>query len=194
MAEFEAKIVKLCSGWETQVPKEVEAFYLDGRKYDVKETGETLEVIAGHLKDVATTRTAYRAAVAFRDRNLAEWHALVAAVGTQLLQRMGHTSAALRQLGVTPPKERAQPTVEDQAIAVELRRRTRKARGTLGKKQRLAIKAEPQPTLRILGPDGQPLGPASEDPATSASAPPRKKAPRQKAPRKLAARSSRRGK
>lgn len=60
MAEFEAKIVKLCSGWETQVPKEVEAFYLDGRKYDVKETGETLEVIAGYLKDVATTRTAYR--------------------------------------------------------------------------------------------------------------------------------------
>ena len=121
MAEFEAKIELLSSGWDTKVPPDVEALYVDGRKYDRQELGEALRMIAGHLKNVHTTRSAYRASVAFRDQRLAEWHAMVAAVCAQLLQRMGHASAALRNLGVTPPKERAQPSVEDQAIAAEQR-------------------------------------------------------------------------
>ena len=105
---------------------------------------------------------------------------------------MGHASTALRNLGVTPPKERAQPSVEDQAIAAEQRRQTRKARGTMSKKQRLKITAQPGPTLRVLGPDGQPLGPAT--PASTAlakAAPPM--ARMKKARPKKAGRSRRRG-
>ena len=117
--------------------------------------GESL-VLGNRTWDAAELAAAFRAHVgALNDaeRALAEWHGQVAAnrarhavdIGPALValrafinSQFGATNGMLSEFGFVA-RQRTTPSTETVRAAVEKRRATRKARNTMGKKQRLAI-------------------------------------------------------
>ena len=93
------------------------------------------------MADVSQKEIAWRLAVE-RERGLeAEIKALHPRVQSLLRSTYGDRSGELRQFGLKPGKK-AQVAVAVKASAVEKRRETRKARRTMGKKQRKQIKGK----------------------------------------------------
>lgn len=74
----------------------------------------------------------------------------------------GETSPKLADFGFTPPK-RATQTAEQKAEAAKKRAATRKARNTMGKKQRLKVTGDPTPPAT-------PPAPATPPPAAASAA------------------------
>jgi hypothetical protein len=90
-------------------------------------------------KEVTATRAAYGAAVATRDASELKRQVTDEALKGWVLNRFGETSTEAKEFGYAPRK-RATVTAEKRANAVKLNLATREARGTVGKKQKLAIK------------------------------------------------------
>lgn len=87
---------------------------------------------------------------------------LVTGLGMWLRASLGLGNPLLAKLGIKPGGRKA-PTALSKAKSVAQGHATRKARHTMGKKQRLSIVA-PSPTVQILGSDGVPvqsLGPVT---------------------------------
>ena len=119
---------------------------------------------------VLTARQAYTTAVAARQAALPAMHAFFASFESALKQALGPSNLAqLAAFGITPPKARKQASPETKAIAKVKSAQTREARGTMGKKQKLAISGTPEMTVQILGPDGQPVEASSPSTTTAAS-------------------------
>jgi hypothetical protein len=64
----------------------------------------------------------------------------------------GAESETLRQFGFTPSKPKAKLTSQQQVIAKAKAAATRKERGTLGKKQKLAVKSPTPPSVTVTPP------------------------------------------
>jgi hypothetical protein len=84
-------------------------------------------------------------------RAVATYHAMVgdtasavSGLRAQLITQLGNTGPGLGDYGIAPRKMRQPSTVEERKAAVEKRRATRKARHTMGPKQRLEITALPE--------------------------------------------------
>jgi len=83
----------------------------------------------------------------------------------------GNQPDALADFGLAPPKARAPMTAEQKAVAAAKRKATRVARGTLGKKQKKAVKGAVTATLVVTpqaGPQPTVTAPA---PAAGAATP-----------------------
>jgi X-X-X-Leu-X-X-Gly heptad repeat protein len=80
-----------------------------------------------------------------------------------------HLTTAASGFTSTSPKAPKQASPETKAIAKVKSAQTREARGTMGKKQKLAISGTPEMTVQILGPDGQPVEASSPSTTTAAS-------------------------
>jgi hypothetical protein len=123
------------------------------------------------LTPVDQTKHAYLAALATRNASLAEIHSFVAGLSLVLKQTLGPANhGELGSFGILPPTPRKAPSAETKALATVKAAETRKARGTKGKRQRLAIPPVTNVTLRILGPDGQPVdggAPSTSSPAST---------------------------
>ena len=85
-------------------------------------------------------KLAYAAAVAARKAALADIHAFYQSLVAVLKQTLGPTNQGLLPgFGIAPPKARTEASPEVKALAKVKAAATRKARGTLGKKERLEI-------------------------------------------------------
>ncbi len=74
-----------------------------------------------------------------------------------------HCGVEPRDCGVEPRHR----DVEAKAIAKVKAAATRKARGTIGKAQKLKIKVTPDLSVQILGPDGQPVSSGTAESSTA---------------------------
>ena len=110
-------------------------------------------------KEVAVTKAAYGSAVAKRTASELKRQVADEALKGWVLNRFGETSTEAKEFGYAPRK-RAAVTAEKRANAVKLNEATRQARGTVGKKQKLAIKgtlpaappaAAPPPVTAAVG-------------------------------------------
>lgn len=93
----------------------------------------------------------------------------LAGVEAAAVAQFGRASETLTQYGFKPLKPRRQLTVEEKIQRVAKAKLTRQKRGTLGKKQRAAIKAEGTPAVSVT-PDGEMH--VSSDDGSSATPPP----------------------
>lgn len=91
------------------------------------------------LAAVQTQRIQWLVAVREERRLEAETKTLLVRVKPFLMSVYGEGSATLLEFGLKPLKK-PKISVETKRIAVEKRRETRKLRGTMGKKQRRALK------------------------------------------------------
>jgi hypothetical protein len=109
------------------------------------------------IKSVADQRTSYKTVIVPLLHALRNYVALL----------YGTNSQTYLDFGFAPPTK-AKPSTETRSAALEQSRATRKARGTLGKKQRLGIKGVVQPVTSAPT-ESSPSTP-SATPATVASA------------------------
>ena len=110
---------------------------------------------------VAQKLAAYKGAISERDAAEKRHLAADEAMKSWVLQLFGDGSTEATEFGYAARK-RPEMSAEDRANAVELRRATREARGTTGKKQKLKIRGAVPPLA---------AGEPSSSPATSTPAP-----------------------
>jgi hypothetical protein len=131
--------------------------YVTGRKVTIPLAGKLLkpaEVTAIFQESldtqaaVAAKLAAYKGALS--DRDAAEKRRLAAdeAMKNWVLQLFGHGSTEATEFGYAA-RRKPEMSAEDRAKAVELRRATRDARGTMGKKEKLKIRGVVPPVAPV---------------------------------------------
>jgi hypothetical protein len=114
---------------------------------------------ANWIKAVADEKSTYRTVTL----------PLIKALRAYLVATFGETSQVYIDFGFPQPRLRAKPSIETSSAALQQRLATRKARNTMGKKQRLAIKGVVQPvTAQAAAPSPSPVAPST--PATTPTA------------------------
>ena len=117
---------------------------------------------------VLQAKQSYAAAVAARTAIELTARAFVAALVTELKQVVGpNNPTLLSSLGIAPAKARKTPSPSTKLVAQAKALQTRKARGTMGKKARQAISANPT-QVQVIG--VAPVAPAAA-PAAPVAAP-----------------------
>jgi hypothetical protein len=88
---------------------------------------------------------------------VATYHAMIgdtasdlSSLRVQLIAQLGKTAPALGDYGIAPRKTPQPLTVEERKKAIEKRRATRKARHTMGPKQRLEVTAPPEVSASLF--------------------------------------------
>jgi hypothetical protein len=133
-----SRVQKLIGGLETY--SGTKELVLNGEPVKCSVFVQQLQAKLDLLNAVVTAREAYRLAVAAAKPVTPSIDAAVVQVKAYAATTFGVGSEAYVAMGYTAPK-RTPPTIETMAHAVVQSRATREARGTLGRKQKLAIQA-----------------------------------------------------
>jgi hypothetical protein len=157
-SKFLTEIQDMVNGLTNSVPSTLKSMSVGGDTMTIAEVLAQFQGILQVLNTVSQTKLAYTAAVAARKAGLVADRGFYANVVANLKQIFGSgNQAQLAAFGIQPAKPRSKPSTTTRAIATAKAKATRVARGTMGKKQKAAITTTPQPTVQVLGADGQPL-------------------------------------
>jgi hypothetical protein len=141
--------------------KKVKGAALVALYQSVLDAGEAVTSAKGNYKLALTARQQAEAQRKIADESLRQW----------VLITFGAESQEAHDFGFVP-KPRAVPSADEKATAAALGKATRRARGTLGKRQKSKIKgtlATPAATPAVLAP--APVAPATAAPVVTASSP-----------------------
>src|SRR5262249_12798298 len=130
----------------TQNAAAVGTILIDGKQYTA---AMIIPVLLGRVaaaKKAEVAHTAWRAAVKANQDERASTHAFVLQVRQALLVAFASQVEMLGKFGLTPRKKRA-VAPQKSVVAAAKAKATREARGTAGKKQKLAIKGTPPATV-----------------------------------------------
>jgi hypothetical protein len=120
------------------------------------------------IKLAITTKAAFAAAVAAAHAEIAHTAALVSGARQALKIAFSGQIETLGDFGLKPPKARTPLTTEQKAAAKAKAEATRKARGTMGAKQKKAITGATAPAATPAAP--APAAPEAPPPPTPAPA------------------------
>jgi hypothetical protein len=134
-----ARDLKMAEGITKHFNKKA-SFTLSGETYTSDELLSLLQARTDTAHAVQAARTAWLNATAALQEQLAKTDPVFTSFRLQLLTTYSPTANELSDFGIAPPKARAPLTAEQQFNAVRQQHATRKARHTLGKKQRLEVK------------------------------------------------------
>jgi hypothetical protein len=138
MQKLEWDFQQLLNGTQTELPATV-SVYVDGQLLTQPQLIAKLQAYLQVYEQLAAAKAAYGQALQALQGIADEGHAFKVAYGQALHHVLGKASPSLGSFGVSVI-ERKTPTVETQLLAHAKRLATRKARGTLGKRQKLRIK------------------------------------------------------
>ncbi|MBS2032286.1 MAG: hypothetical protein JST54_30580 [Deltaproteobacteria bacterium] len=144
----EQMLVKLASGMEGSFPSG-STLNVKGQAYKGPAFAAKLKTMLAAYQKVATARVAYNDAVATRDKAEPDAAELARATVTALINFFDGDRVKLAAFGITPPAPRTSGTLEKKLAAKAKRAATRKARGTMGKKQKAEIKATGDFTVSV---------------------------------------------
>ena len=171
-SKFQIEMQNMVNGLSNSVPSTLRAMLVGGTSMTMAQVLAKCQAILDMLTAVTAAKTTYQHAIATRKGELVADRAFYANVVANLKQVFGLTDqTTLSAFGILPPKTRAKPSTTTRAIAAAKAAATRKARGTMGKKQKAAITTSAQPTVQVLGSNGQPLGSTATAPAAQPVAP-----------------------
>ncbi len=154
---FERRVRALVDGFVQEFPPSEQEVYFGGRKTTAAGVVAMLKQVQEVLEAVHRTDRAFRQAVADRRKAMKSHRATYEDAVFFLKHHLGRENPRLASFGVALPKPRRRLSTEAKAIARAKAAATRKARGTMGKKQRMALGRASGPTLQVFGADGQPL-------------------------------------
>lgn len=160
---FERKVRTLSEGFCQEFPPSDEPVIFGGRTMTVAQVVTALKQLVEMLDAVHRNQRAFQQAVADRRRAAKSHRATYEDAVFLLKHRLGRENPRLAAFGVVLPKARRRLSNEAKAIAQIKAAATRKARGTMSRKQRLALGKPPEPTLQVFTGDGQPLVPVTAD-------------------------------
>ncbi len=159
---LELKFRAMLAGLRREFPPSTESVRFGGRSMSSGEMVALIQSTLDTFEAVHQAEGAFRQAVVNRRRAMKGSRSIYEDAVFFLKHQLGKNSPRLAQFGVALPKDRRPPTAEAAAISRAKAAATRKARGTLGKRQRLALGRPPEPVLQVLGADRQPLRVAGE--------------------------------
>jgi len=154
---LERKVRAMYEGFRREFPPTCERVLFGGREMTLAEVVAALEAMEATFEAVHRAQRGYRQAVGARRRAMKGHRSTYEDAVCFLKHHLGKASPRLVGFGVALPKLRRPLTAEASAIARAKAEATRKARGVLGRRQRLALGRPPEPTLQVFGLDGQPL-------------------------------------
>jgi hypothetical protein len=144
------------------------SFTLGNTAYTTASLVELFQSLADTIAATDAAHAATKEAVATLRGSRAKVSPVMLAYKRWLLTTFGTATQTLADFGVQPPKARTPMTSEKSAAAAAKRASTRKARGTVGKKKKLAVKGDvtgvivtPVTTVVASTPSATPAEPAS---------------------------------
>ncbi|HEX8796565.1 MAG TPA: hypothetical protein VF765_36695 [Polyangiaceae bacterium] len=144
---------------------------VDGSAYTPAQAEAQLQAFANLRNDVDTARAALKAKLVDETAKAPGLRAFLVAYIQFVMAAFGSSPDVLADFGLQPKKARAPLTTEQKAAAAAKRAATRKARGTTGKRKKLAV------TGNVTGVQITPITtaaastPAQTAPSTSAESP-----------------------
>jgi len=129
---------------------------LEGQSVKVSDILSALDATLGSLAQVTEARAALQQALDARTQKTAATARLLGQLKAYLRATCGKASPQLGSFGFTL-KPRTPLTSEQRALRAAKARLTRKARGTLGPKQKLEITADGRPGLLLVDASGTPI-------------------------------------
>ena len=167
---LEQKSRALLEGLRDDFTPQAEPVRFGGKSMTFQEMVAAIEEVVGSFQAVRDAESAFRRAIANRRRAMKGHRSTYEDAVCFLKHHLGKDSAQLAKFGIARPRERTPLSAEANAISRAKAAATRKARGTLGRRQRLLLGRPPEPTLQVFGADGQPLGASSSTAIDSAPA------------------------
>jgi hypothetical protein len=143
--------------------------YIDGTPTPPAEAATKLDSLAQLRFDVDHAKAEYEAALDKANAHEAETTAYVAGVRAFVRSAVGNDPAVLIDFGIPPLKPKTPQTVDAKAAAIAKRESTRKARGTMGSRQRAEIHGDV--TGVEITPVESPATPATATKAAASTAP-----------------------
>jgi hypothetical protein len=144
----------------------VDPVVVDGTQYARVDLLARIQAGLDAIAVVRTARTGLIQAVTSQKAAVAQAKTVRAGMKRYLQTKYGPTSPKLQEFGFTPARA-AKPTVKTKAEAKVKAAATRQARGTKGKKQKLAIKAAPPGVSTTPTGAVPPTGLVTTEPATA---------------------------
>jgi hypothetical protein len=132
---------------------------LNGTSYKAKDLQKVLQAHLDAISAADALKAKWQTAVAAANAKAAAVAGLLPALRAHLISAYGGSSQTVADFGFTPKKKST--TVEAQALGVARRQATRKARGTMGKKQK----------EKIVGVVAPATAPAADAPKPAAGTP-----------------------
>jgi hypothetical protein len=152
---FEKRAQQMRAGVEKYLPTD-ETLVVCGKRWTQAELVQALKSAEQLYIDVRDARAALRQKLLDRQAKVRPHAELVANLADALRGYHGRTSAKLAEHGIRTGA-RPQRSTQATLLAATRAKLTRKARHTMGPKQKQAIKASGNPSLVIFAPDGRPL-------------------------------------
>jgi len=147
---LELQLDKAVEGIDAAWPAGVDKLPLRGQWYTKEDFKAEVTATRKPWKDVRVAKAVVRQFTQDKPANEAKAKQLLADLKATMTTQFGGESETLSQFGFKPKAKRRALTSEQQTLANAKRLLTRKARGTLGKRQREAIKYDgPPPHVRI---------------------------------------------
>jgi hypothetical protein len=152
---FEKRAQQMRAGLQKHLPTS-ETLVINGKRWTQGQLVAELQSAEQLYVDVRDARAALRQKLLDRQAKVRPHVELVADLANALRGYHGRASPKLAEHGI---RAGARPKRSGQSLtlAAAKAKLTRKARHTLGPKQKLAIKAPGSPSLVIYAPDGRPL-------------------------------------
>ncbi|MHB8419333.1 MAG: hypothetical protein ACYDCL_14745 [Myxococcales bacterium] len=106
---------------------------------------------------VTSARTALKTALAAWTAALPDLRTFIRQYTTALKAQFGDGNPILSEFGINPRKPPKARTSAEKVVSAAIGKQTRKAKGTLGKKQKEAVTAQGKPGLVMVSPTGVPI-------------------------------------
>ena len=162
----------LIDGTKKHFPNASDPLEFGGAKYTVAQ-------VLAMLQSIVDLRDAVDASKATTKAKLADEHsqspplvAVMSGYTSFVRSRFGNSPEALNDFGLAPPKPRAPKTTEEKAVAAAKRDATRKARHTMGPKQKKDIPGNVSAELVVTPMSNEPAKPAPAPQATATTVSP----------------------
>ena len=159
----------LLAGLHTQYPNANDPLSFGGATHTVASLTLLLQSIVDLRQGVISAQASAKARVDAERAQVPPLLSVLRELVAFVRLTFGKQPEVLAAFGLAPPKARAPLTAEQKAVAVAKRAATRKARGTMGKVQKKAIKGAVTAALVVTPTDGS--KPAASAPAATATAP-----------------------
>ncbi len=143
---------------------------LDGQSVKVSDFLTSLDSALATFAAANAAKAALKQSQADRTQKVASVEAQVGYLKTYLVSLWGKGSPQLAPFGFTP-KGRTPLSGEQIALKAAKAKLTRKARGTLGSKQKLGVTVQGQPGLVLIAADGTPVPGVLKGPTAPALTP-----------------------
>jgi hypothetical protein len=170
---IELRADAVIQGLQTALPPSVTQLVVGSVTYAVPDLIKYVQTVEQPWKDARAAHAVLRQIMQSRPKVYQELLDLLANIKASLQGLLGHDSEALTRFGFKPNKRRKPLTVEQKALRAAKAKLTRQKRGTLGKRQKAAIKTTTTPSITISssGTTVLPGASSTPEPSVAKSAP-----------------------